>query len=188
VDNINVTCLHNHFEQIVGSKANYTVMQEHSCTPGSIASLKALAKDAKRTLVAGPFDPNYHHNVGGVAGISDKPNNIKHVQPVTEAFRKAYLRGRVCHLALHCGSNQYISCYNMYGYSGGAKNKRQAHKTNALLDACWQEMCAHPPGPVMLTTDLNGDVHNFSILQDMVDSGNWHSLNKIAHNWGRPCV
>jgi hypothetical protein len=184
IEGINCTSLEQHFECLVHRKANFTAFQEHSANPGKLGQLKRTACDLKQLLIAGPLDPNCTHNVGGVGLLARQQGSAFEIQPRTAAFKQAVGRGRVIHIAVDIGHQRFVSVFVIYGWSGGASNKKMASLTNRLLDAINLETQAHPPTPTLIIGDINAEPKHLSILADMLESGGWCDLGANAQIWG----
>jgi hypothetical protein len=159
---INCTSLEQNFDSLVQSKAHYTSIQEHSANPTKLGQLQQKARDLKQTLLAGPLDPNCSHNVGGVGLLAKRSGSAYIILPRTSAFKEAFDRGRAIHIACDIGHHRYISHYIVYGWSGGASNKKMAARTNQLLDAISVEILAQPPSPILITGDFNAEPQHLS--------------------------
>ena len=182
----NATSLAAHEQGLANRVARLTLVQEHSMPHQELKRARQrFRKQYSRQLVAGPPDPNNHHNAG-VAGIASGLDTIFEYKPITPEFAKMQASGRAIHLGYCMGKHGTLfSVFNVYGHSGGAQNARKAKATLAILEACIQEASHFPNSPKLLFGDLNGDFDSFPQLDVLCGPMGWQDLNAIADTWGQ---
>ena len=119
-------------EIIMDDESDFQFLQEVSAVPKVAANLKAMLGEAGKASFFGPLDPNVKkHNLGGVGAVAKKTQHrLIHLKPLSDEFKEAELNGRVMHFGMGTTSGRVISVFVIYGFSGGAGNKGQAHKTD----------------------------------------------------------
>ena len=75
------------------------------------------------------------------------------------------------HLAMDVGLGKSISWYVIYGDAKGAQCRHAAKVTNDLLRACHEESLQQPACAAFFVGDFNADVHQLSVLVDMLNDG-----------------
>ena len=128
----------------------------------------------KMNLVAGPLDPNVKgHKLGGVAAAAKRDHRIMHIAPKTKEFGDAYANGRAIHFGLGLKNGIVLSIFVIYGWSGSNGSKKNASKTNLLMQAILKERETQPSGPVLIMGDLNADPENIATTKEMLVNGLW---------------
>ena len=105
--------------------------------------------------------------------------------PLTPDFQQAVDNGRVLHLALGLGKGKLLSTFVIYGWTGGAQNKKAARKSAALFEAIIGEIAAHPLGPMLIMGNLNSDPKHIAPLEELLARQSWTDIGAIADTWGR---
>ena len=184
----NITCLETHMDELVNSNADFTFFQEASALPAVIATTKSkFLNNTNKVIDVGCLDPTTKHNVGGVGACAyKKPHRLIPMESRTKVFAEAVLNGRVMHYGIGTVGGKVISVFNIYGYSGGAKCKPRAAKTNALLDAIYAEITEMPRGPIAIVGDYNGDPDSFRTLQLLLNKEGWTDYGAVAERWNQP--
>ena len=77
--------------------------------------------------------------------------------------------------------NNALQIGNAYGWTGGRKGSDAAERTDDLLMIGVREMEAQEPGPNMLIGDINGDLENFSAIQDLIKEHGWIDIGSSPH-------
>ena len=138
----NVTSMLSHAAGVAERGADAFALQEHSCPPSDLAKVSKALAETKHKWFCGPLVPDVRHNLGGVGLVAPRMRKNTIVKPRTEAFTQAVQTGRVQAYALDIGAHTVIFCYNVYGYTGGHENTRQAKKTALLFEACSKRYAA----------------------------------------------
>ena len=150
------------------------VFQEHSAHAHTIGGLRQKFIDKNRNLIAGPLDPNAKgHKLGGVAASARKDHRLIQSAPRTKEFEDAFRNGRALHVGLGIKNGIVLSIFIIYGWSGSNGSKRNASKTNLLMQAILKEKDMQPSGPTIILGDLNADPENIYTTREMLNTGMW---------------
>ena len=138
-----------------------------------IASLGTHYADIKglhyKAHLSGP-DPELSNVTAGV-GVVYRNTKALLLQPVTAALRDATKGGRVQLIGIPLPGDTMLIVANIYGWTNAHFDIAAAARTDSLIDLIWKEFQARPPGPRMITGDLNGDPTDFSTLQALLSDG-----------------
>ena len=168
----NITCLETHAVDLARTKADLHVFQEHSADKATISRLAGIFLKNKRSLVAGPLDPNVKgHKLGGVAASAKREHRLIQIASRTKAFEDAVNNGRALHLGLGLKNGVVLAIFIIYGWSGSNGSKKNAAKTNLLIQAIHKERETQPSGPCLIMGDLNADPENIAATKDMLANG-----------------
>ena len=182
----NITCLTTHLEQVSSHQADALIFQEHSCPMHEWAKVHKHMRARRKKVILGQLDPDSRHNLGGLGIATLHSRRATKVQPMTKAFTDAVATGRVDHYALDIGHDTALSIYNVYGWTGGHQNRKQAQRTDCLFAAIHDEVLQQAEGPSIIVGDINGDPDDFKSLADMVANSGWTDIGAQAHIWGQP--
>ena len=86
--------------------------------------------------------------------------------------------------AVQVSKKATILFYNVYGYTGAAKDKKAANRTNDILEAIFEDQEQQPKGPAFIVGDLNGDQDTFPALSDKLQEG-WLNVGAQESRWGK---
>lgn len=76
LDSINCTNLHTHQDHVLCGEADFTLLQEVSANPPTIANLKTAFREKGHQLLCTSTDTSATHFVGGVGGIAKNPKTF----------------------------------------------------------------------------------------------------------------
>ena len=76
-----------------------------------------------------------------------------------------------------------LSIFVIYGWSGSNGSKKNASKTNLLMQAILKERETQPSGPVLIMGDLNADPENIATTKEMLVNGLWVDVGAHAARW-----
>ena len=134
----------------------------------------------------GPLDPEAKHNLGGVGVMYNHCRKTIKVRPKTQNFLKATQTGRCEHYAIDIGRSNAVSFYNLYGWTGGHQNKKQASRTNKVVEAIEEEILHQPDGPACICGDLNAEPQDIKAVKEMSEQDGWIDAGARADIWGQP--
>ena len=90
------------------------------------------------------------------------------LQLVAKALRDASRNGRFQLIGIPLPGDVLLIVANIYGWTNAHFDVVAAARSDNLIDLIWQEFQARPPGPRMITGDLNGDSDDFPTLQALL--------------------
>ena len=87
------------------------------------------------------------------------------------------------HFGLGLKNGIVLSIFVIYGWSGSNGSKKNASKTNLLMQAILKERETQPSGPVLIMGDLNADPENIATTKEMLVNGLWVDVGAHAARW-----
>jgi len=180
----NITSLITHLSQVCTTEARSFIIQEHSAPKSEWAQVMRTLNAQGRRAILGCLDPETAKPLAGVGVIYRAGERIIRVKPATTKFAAAVATGRLDHYAIDIGHPTALSCYNIYGWSGGPQNTRLARRTNGLFECAIDEIDAQPLGPACIVGDINGDPEHFKALQELLNHRGWTDLGAQAYRYG----
>jgi len=165
-------------------EARSFLIQEHSAPESEWTQAMRTLNAQGRRAILGCLDPETTKPLAGVGVIYRAGERIIRVKAVTTKFAAAVATGRLDHYAIDIGHPTTLSCYNIYGWSGGPQNTRLAKRTNGLFECAIDEIDAQPLGPACIVGDINGDPEHFKALLELLKHRGWTDLGAQAHRYG----
>ena len=124
------------------------------------------AKQAGKTLIAGPLDPEHGKASAGVGILCSDELKPYPIPKPTDAYRDAFETGRCMILNFDLEKDTHPIGI-VYGWTGGAKGTIAADRTNDLLDIMLEQMELLPEGPKIIAGDFNGTHESIQHLNSM---------------------
>ena len=181
----NITSLTSHVSDVAGRAGQAFLFQEHSCPPAQLKEYTQLIRKRRKKVILGPLDPESRHNLGGVGAIVNQGQSLIRLKPITTELQQATQSGRCDLYCLDVGCATAVYAFNIYGYTGGCTDKRQARRTSAILDACRKELEHLPDGPAIIVGDLNAEPCKITSARELLQD-DWIDLGASAYILGKP--
>ena len=119
----------------------------------------------------------------GVGAIARDPLKLIPWATQNAKYNAAYKLGRCAIYTLELGCT-FLTCINVYGWTGGHDNLAAAQATDDLVDICIQEIGDRHHGPVCLQGDINADTADIPSISNLLDEQGWVDCGAVASWWG----
>ncbi|WP_353239704.1 hypothetical protein, partial [Limnohabitans sp.] len=129
-------------------------------------------------LLAGPLDESDH---SGVGILVKKPGRCQELAYISEEGRQARQQGRFFMARVDTAKGYEAVLMSVYCWSGGNERGPLRDRTNSLLRAMRIELRAVNSYPVIISMDLNGDIHNFAELEEALSDGELWDMGSVQH-------
>ena len=129
-------------------------------------------------LLAGPLDETDH---SGVGVLIKKPGRSQDMSYISEEGRQARAQGRLFICRVDTAKGYEAILVSVYCWSGGNDKGHLRDRTNALLRAMRIEIKALSKYPVIVSIDLNGDIPNFTEMEEAISGGELRDMGSTQH-------
>ena len=176
----NITHLPTALDVVVGIPADVYCLQEVTTSEQQIRGIAATLRSKQLQLRVTPCPANATGaHVAGVATMARTPRPLYDIPlrtPAAQAYRRA---GRLQIVGVGLGQRQSLILVNVYGWTRGADDVVQAHRTDLLLRAAREELILFPTQqPVAIVGDLNAGLRDLRVAMSLLSEG-WVDIGAV---------
>ena len=148
-------------------------------TTSQTGALAKRAADKKRDLHAGPNDPEQSKIAAGVGILTAKALGMYEIQHPTKDYADAVSTGR-CIIGCVDINGTTFACASIYGWAGAKPGNEAAARTNDLINIVLLQFAEMRLGPRAICGDINGPIHAFPAIAEMLHNGEWTDVGSDA--------
>ena len=183
IESANVTNMGYNARAVIEREAEAIFFQEHKLKGKAIQEMKQKLKKAGWTMLCGPCDETTKKANAGVGVMTKDGKNLVAVQAGhnTTAFQNVWLAGRAGKYEIDMGWEANLTCYVIYGKSGGATKDKAV--TDAILQAIKEEIDSEIHRPTIILGDFNAEPDTLKTAKKWIEDEQWIDVGKNASWW-----